>query len=457
MEQGQQQHHQRISELVEEYRDPVVEVSDKIWEIAELRFEERRSCMLLEDILEGHGFRVTRRAGDIETAFVAEYGSGGPVIGILGEYDALPGLSQKSGIAHQEPVEEGAPGHGCGHNLLGTGALAAALAVRYYLEENKMAGTVRYYGCPAEEGGGGKVLMAAAGLFDGIDAAITWHPSSAHYVQSAATLATRATLFHFHGRSSHAASAPHLGRSALDAVELMNVGANYLREHVPTDTRLHYAITNTGGTAPNVVQAEASVRYQLRAPRASQIDEIQPRLCNIAQGAALMTETRVEIEEGPRYLNVIPNTMIERCMQEQLEKIGLPEYDETDREYARAIRETLTEQERNSSRIPETKGLDLAEKLSPYRPHAEMHMASTDVGDVSWIVPTVQYRSAVWAVGTQAHSWQAVAQGKCSYAVKGMLHAGRVMGATAVALMKQPELLEKAKSELAEALVEEEK
>lgn len=445
-------HHQRISELVDQHQVFINNLSEQVWNFAELRFEERQSCALLENALEEHGFTITRQAGGIETAFIAEYGNGAPVIGFLGEYDALPNLSQKGGIARKEPLNDGAPGHGCGHNLLGTGALAAALALRYYVEENDLPGTVRYYGCPAEEGGGGKVLMVAAGLFEGVDAAITWHPSDAHYVQSASTLATRTTSFHFSGKSAHAAKNPFAGRSALDAVELMNVGANFLREHVPTDARIHYAITNSGGNAPNVVQAEAEVRYQMRAPLAAQVDAIYPRICDIAKGAALMTGTSVEIKEESRYLNIIPNTTIESCMHQQMEKLGLPEYDEEDYRFARAIRETLSEEEKNDYRIPETRGQELATKIPPYRPHMSLHYASTDVGDVSWVVPTVQYRSAVWAVGTPPHSWQAVAQGLSSYANKGNLHAGKVMAATAVALMQDPQIMEDAKAELKEAV-----
>jgi len=444
--------HQRINELVEAHRDLIINLSRQIWEFAELRFEEHQSCALLEAALEKHGFAVTRQAGGIETAFVAEYGSGGPVIGFLGEYDALPSLSQKADTARQEALQQGAPGHGCGHNLLGTGALVAALALRYYLAENNLGGTVRYYGCPAEEGGGGKVLMVAAGLFADIDAAITWHPSNAHYVQSSPTLATRTTSFHFKGKSAHAAANPQDGRSALDAVELMNVGVNYLREHVPADSRIHYAITNSGGSAPNVVQAEATVRYQMRAPLMSQVEEVYARVCDVARGAALMTGTSVETKEESRYLNVIPNTTLEACAHRQMQKIGLPEYDENDYVFAREIRATLSEGEKNNHIIPETRGLDLATKMPPFRPHNGLHRASTDVGDVSWVVPTVQYRSAVLAVGTKAHSWQAVAQGLCSYANKGTLNAGKIMAMTGLELLQHPQIIEEAKAELQEAL-----
>ena len=441
-----------LAELIEKNRDEWIAASNRIWELAELRFEERQSAKLLAALFERHGFSVERGVAGLETAFVASDGEGGPVIGFLGEYDALPGLSQKAGVARPEPVVAGGSGHGCGHNLLGIGAAAAALAVRDYLKAHRLSGTVRYYGCPAEEGGGGKVFLVKAGLFGDLDAALTWHPSDAYYVQSCSTLATQAVTFHFFGQSAHAAMSPETGRSALDAVELTNVGANYLREHIPSEARLHYAITDAGGNAPNVVQAKASVRYQLRAPYGKQVDEIYPRVCDIARGAALMTGTKLEIEEGVRYLNVIPNTTIEACAQENFEKLGLPSIEESDRAIAREIRATLSDTEKNLHNIPETRGLELADKSPPYRPHGPMWFASTDVGDVSWVTPTLQYRSAIWAVGTQLHSWQAVAQGKSTFAQKGALHAAKVLAATAVDLIQRPDLLQTAREELNTAL-----
>ncbi len=445
-------HASRIAEIIDGKQERLLEVSNRIWELAELRFQEHQSAALLMALLEEEGFNVERNVAGLETAFIGSSGEGGPVLAFLGEYDALPILSQRLGVAHEEAIEPGGNGHGCGHNLLGTGALAATIATRDYLKENNLPGTVRYYGCPAEESGGGKVLMVAAGVFNDVDAALTWHPSDAHYVFSASTLATQAVTFRFTGRSAHAAKNPHDGRSALDAVELTNVASNYLREHIPTDARLHYAITDTGGNAPNVVQAKAAVRYQIRSPRARQVAEVYRRLCNIARGAALMTETEVDIEEGVRYLDIIPNTTIETVMQQSLEAIGLPHYNEEERQFAREIRATLPGE--TEHRIPETKGREIADQLPPYRPKMSIHLASTDVGDVSWVVPTVQYRSATWAVGTQPHTWQAVSQGATSFANKGMLHAGKVMAATAVELARCPEIIEKAKAELKEAVAE---
>lgn len=446
------EHAREISGLVEKRRDEWDAASDRIWEFAEIRFEERMSSSLLADIFKNHGFDVECGVAGLETAFVASWGKGGPVIGFLGEYDALPGLSQKAGAVVHDPVTPGGQGHGCGHNLLGVGAAAAAVAARDYLQAHHLPGTVRYFGCPAEEGGGGKVLMAKAGVFDGVDAALTWHPASAYFVQSSRSLASQAVFFHFHGRSAHAAMNPEVGRSALDAVELTNIGANYLREHIPQDARLHYAITDAGGLAPNVVQARATVRYQLRSPTMREVDEIYPRLCDVARGAALMTGTRLEIEEGVRYASVIPNVTIESLAQENLEVLGVPSTEVGDHEFARALRATFSEEEKHGNDAPETDGLDLAEKLPAYRLNAPLWYASTDVGDVSCIVPTLQYRSAVWAVGTSAHSWQAVAQGQCAFAHRGMRHAAKVLAATAVDLFQNPDILCAAKQELREAL-----
>jgi aminobenzoyl-glutamate utilization protein B len=394
----------------------------------------------------------------METAFVASYGSGHPVVAILGEYDALSGLSQRAGLVEQVPVERGGNGHGCGHNLLGTGALAAAVAVRRCLETEKLPGTVRYYGCPAEESGSGKTHMVRAGLFNDVDFSVTWHPMGYNGIFQANSLANYQVYYKFRGTSAHAAASPHLGRSALDAVELMNVGVNYLREHVIPEARIHYAVTNSGGSSPNVVQSEAEVLYLIRAPRVSQVEEIYRRVCDVAKGAALMTGTQVDIVFDAACSNLVPNSVLEETMYRDFVALGTPEYDADELDFARSLRATLTDAERNHVHDPALRGKDLADSITP--PHTlstrrSGGLGSTDVGDVSWVTPTAQCTTACWVVGTTAHSWQVVTIGKSSIAHKGMLHAGKVMAATALEMMRNPALLDQAKRELGERLGDE--
>ncbi|MCS7462082.1 M20 family metallopeptidase [Paenibacillus doosanensis] len=438
---------QRLSALIEERRARFIAISDRIWEYAEPRYTEKRSAALIAEALEEEGFAVLREAGEVPNALVGIYGSGAPVIAILGEYDALFDLSQAKGSAEKQPLVPGGSGHGCGHNLLGTGALAAAVAVRRYMEEQGLSGTVKYYGCPAEEGGGGKAFMARAGLFGGVDAALTWHPSPVNGVMSSNFLATCQVYYKFKGRSSHAAVSPQLGRSALDAVELMNVGANYLREHLEQETRLHYAVTNTGGISPNVVQPEAEVLYKLRAPQSSQVREMYGRVSDIARGAALMTGTEVEIRFDAASSNFILNTTLEKVMYDNFEKLGVPVFDEEDRKLAEAIRATFSDSERGQRMPSRHEGKAVSDTLEPYKPKSGVNPGSSDVGDVSWLVPTAQCGTACMALGTPFHTWQLVSQGAAPIGHKGMLHAGKVIAATAVQLLLQPELLEEAKKE----------
>lgn len=438
---------QRIAELVEEKKDLYIRVSDTIWGYAEPRYEEKQSAELMAEVLEKEGFEVQRAAGGIPTAVVGSYGSGKPVIAILGEYDALFGLSQKKGIASKDPVVAGASGHGCGHNLLGSGGLAAAVAVRAYMKEHKLSGTIRFYGCPAEEGGGGKGFMVRNGLFADVDAALTWHPASVNRVDSKSCLATCQVYFRFKGRSAHAANSPHLGRGALDAVELTNVGANYLREHLVSDARLHYAITNAGGISPNVVQPEAEVLYKLRVPRSEHLADMYERVCNIARGAALMTGTELEIRYDAGSSEIINNSTLEKLMFEKFAELGVPSFTAEESEFAAAIRETLTDSEKTDQLPPELYGKVLSDRLEAYTGEGGIMMGSTDVGDVSWQVPMAQCNTATLALGTPLHTWQAVSQGATSIGHKGMLHAGKVMGATALELLLHPEKVELAKEE----------
>ncbi|GIO05483.1 aminobenzoyl-glutamate utilization protein B [Brevibacillus reuszeri] len=457
---------QRIAEIIDQKSDLFTNVSDRIWEYAETRFEEFRSAELLCKTLEAEGFTVEKGVAGIETAFIGSYGSGSPVVAILGEYDALSGLSQERGNATHQPIVAGGNGHGCGHNLLGTGSLAAAVAIRLYMEENGIQGTVRYYGCPAEEGGSGKAYMAREGLFNDADFAICWHPQTFNTLMSISSLANYQVYFKFKGKAAHAAAAPHLGRSALDAVELMNIGVNYLREHIIPEARIHYAITNSGGFSPNVVQAEADVLYLIRAPKTQQVEEIYQRVCQIARGAALMTETAVDIIFDKACSNLIPNQTMERVMYSNFTELGVPEFDQNEKEFARQIRKTIPDSDKNSelqmiAKVLGAKGKAMAEQLKeqelssilmPLMPAARLMSGSTDVGDVSWIIPTVQCSTTCFAMGTQLHSWQAVAQGGTSIGHKGMLHAGKIMAATAVEMMLNPKLIAEAKAELVEKL-----
>lgn len=478
---------QRIAASIDRLSPQLTALSDRIWELAETKFEEFDSARLLADRLEEAGFVVSHGIGGLPTAFMASFGQGdGPVIALLGEYDALPGLSQRDGVDHPEPLQDHngnhhGNGHGCGHHLLGTGSLAAAIALKEYLSETGLPGTVRYYGCPAEEGGSGKTFLVREGAFDGVDAALTWHPGYGNAVVSMTSAANYQVRYRFEGRSSHAAASPHTGRSALDAVELMNVGANYLREHVPQTVRFHYAVTHTGGFSPNVVQATAEVVYLIRAPEVRDVEAVYARINDIAQGAALMTGTEVHIHFEKACSNLIPNVTLERTMQRCFEQLGVPTFTEREQRYAAAISATLTESSGEHSSVPPvatatrdiisadqatgfaspdkepddssdsasgSTPLPLPETLDAYEPEAGSMLSSTDVADVSWIIPTAQLETVCFARDTPFHSWQMVAQGRSSAAHKGMLHAAKVMAATAAALMAEPSAVLEATQEL---------
>lgn len=433
-----EQLHQQISEIIEEKKDSLIQTSDHIWDLAETKFEEYESVERLCRLLEAEGFDVRRDVGGIETAFIASYGEGSPVIGILGEYDALSGMSQKAGISTKEPIQQGENGHGCGHNLLGVGALGAALAVKQMIVQKKLVGTVRYYGCPAEEGGSGKTYMVRAGLFNDVDVALTWHPGTSNSIMSGQSLANYQVYYKFKGKSSHAAISPHLGRSALDAVELMNVGVNYLREHIIPEARVHYAVTNTGGFSPNVVQAEAEVLYLIRAPQVDEVEHIYQRINDIAKGAALMTGTEVEIVFDKACSNTIPNHTLNELLYDNFSKIGVPTHTEDEHAFAEQIARTLTKEDLEEF---------LADTLEPYERKEKGMSVSTDVGDVSWVVPTAQCEVTCFAVGTPFHSWQLVSQGRTSIAHKGMIYASKVIAATAVQLLLKPEKINEIKDE----------
>jgi aminobenzoyl-glutamate utilization protein B len=410
------------------------DVALKIWSFAEVGYQETRSSALLQEQLKNAGFTVRAGVAEIPTAFVASWGSGSPVIGIVGEFDALPGLSQAAS-PERKPLVDNGPGHGCGHHLFGTASTAAAIAVKEWLATNKRSGTVRFFGTPAEEGGSGKVYMLRAGLFDDVDAVVTWHAGDRTAVSAASSLANVTAKVRFRGVSAHASSAPHRGRSALDGVEAMNAMVNLMREHVPSDARIHYVITN-GGLAPNVVPDFAEAYYYARHNDMRVLDGIWERITNAARGAALGTDTKVDIEITGAVWNVLPNEYLAGVMHKHLESVGGFEYTPAERAFAESIRKTL------EGTLPP---IDTANQVLP--PQRGIGTASTDLGDVSWRVPTVQMTAATWVPGTPAHSWQAVAAGGMSIGTKGMLVAAKTMALTAIDLLSDPAHLERARAE----------
>src|SRR5437016_13080769 len=399
---------EEIWRRVDDKKQTFIALSDRIWGMPELCYTETRSCAEHVAMLEAEGFRLTKAVADIPTAVVGEAGEGGPVIAILGEYDALPGLSQEAGVAEPRPLPGNGNGHGCGHNLLGSAALLAATGVKDWLARTNIKGRVRYYGCPAEEGGAAKAFMVRAGAFDDVDIAITWHPSAFCEVADPVSLANTRIDLKFKGRASHAAAAPHLGRSALDAVELMNVGVNYMREHMPSDARVHYALLDTGGIAPNVVQAHARVRYSIRARDLPGMNELVGRVSKIAEGAALMTETKVEMKIISAVSNILPNTPLEQALHGIMEELGPPHFDETDKDFAAKIRSTLTDKDIAS--VYRSIGMEptdrpLAAFIVPLDAKRNPQIGSTDVGDVRLVVPTVKVHATTVAIGSQFTSW----------------------------------------------------
>ncbi len=398
-------------------------ISDQIWEFAETRYQEFRSSALQADFLEKEGFIVTRNLGGIATAFSASFGSGHPVIGLLGEYDALPRMNQTADVPEKQASRPDAAGHGCGHNLLGTGAMEAACLIRDWLLQTHSDGTVIYFGCPAEEGGAGKAFLTRSGCFDGLDFALAWHPGSKTGLIKEA-LANVRVIFDFTGKSAHAAAHPELGRSALDACELMNVGVNYLREHVKSDARMHYAYLNDGGDAPNIVPAAATLLYALRAPESAYVAELYERVGDVAKGAALMTGTKVSYRTVSAYADLLSIPAMEELMMEAMQESEKPEYTEED--YAYAAQFAADE---NSPSI-DTDILSADQTIN---------LGSTDVGDVSWQVPTGLIGVATEATGCALHTWQIVAQGKSPLAHKGMHYAARILFAAAKKLYESPE------------------
>lgn len=454
-----------IGALVQDRKQAYTAMSDRIWGFAEPRFQERESSRIQQEYLSSRGFSVRADLAGEETAFIAEYGSGKPVIAFLGEFDALSSLQQEPDQTEHCPIAGKENGHGCGHHLLGTASAAAADALKTYMEEHKLAGTIRYYGCPAEENAGGKAYLVRDGFFNDCDAAITWHPSTTNKTMMADKyLSNFRVFFTFHGISSHAAGAPELGRSALDAVEIMDIGVNYMREHMIDEARVHGAITNPGGIAPNVIPSEAQILYAIRAPKVTQVKKLYERMCDIARGAALITGTTVDIKQVAAYSNVIENDTLEDIMYENMRHFVPIGYTEEELAYARRFQEVITELDKEGLKdlISILSGRDKEKKRqmeeSPMLDFVlERHVSfggggSTDVGDVSWVVPTGKVDINCYAAGTALHSWQAVAQGKAPAAHKGMLTAAKIMACTGAELLEKPELLERIKEDWLEKL-----
>ena len=430
-----QKYKKEVMSDLDNKQDQYSKTAHQIWEWAELGYQETKSSELLQKNLKDAGFTVEKGVAGIPTAFVATYGSGKPVIGILAEFDALPGLSQAF-ATHREPIVNEAPGHACGHHLFGTASTAAAIETKQWLKESGHQGTIRLYGTPAEEGGAGKVYMVRAGLFDDADAILHWHPADVNSASPSSSLANKSAKFRFYGIASHAAISPERGRSALDAVEAMDMMANMMREHVPETTRIHYIITK-GGTAPNIVPEFAEVFYYVRHPEMEQVKSIFNRLVKIAEGAAMGTGTRMEYEVIHGVYNLLPNTALAQVMYKNLVQVGGVTYTQEEKDFANKIMATY-----NSKKTVES-----VSEVLPFQA-ADRAMGSTDVGDISWTVPTAGMVAATWVPGTSAHTWQAVAAGGMSIGEKGMMVAAKTLALTAIELYNSPKVLEAAKKEL---------
>ena len=455
---------QKLYDYIDANADIFVGVSDKIWEYAEPPLQEFQSAALYCKVLREHGFTVETNLSGIHTAFSGSYGSGRPVIGILGEFDALAGLSQVGGLAKKRSAG-GENGHGCNHNLLGAGSLAAAFAVKDWLERSGQSGTVIFYGCPGEEGGACKTFMARDGIWRGLDAAVTWHPNNVNCVVNQSCLSCLHKEYTFEGISAHAASHPAQGRSALDALELMNIGVQFLREHMSPAARIHYAITDPGGRSPNVVQSSSSALYIIRDADVGDAFKLLERVDKIAEGAALMTETKLHA----RYINGLANTVLNRTLQQlaydNLCAAPLPDYTAEEEAFAQQIIDSYSiprepvSKEHGDKLSPED--MDRVEDLSknstvpinrfvlPFSYVNTLHMASTDVGDVSWQTPTVQCYINCQASGSPGHSWQNVSTAKTSIGHKGLLFAAKVVAGITVDLFSQTETLAQVREEFA--------
>ena len=451
---------QFLYDCIEQHASTITALSDRIWELAELSMQEKQSAHEYIQILKAYGFQVKTRVAGIPTAFTGSFGHGKPIIGILGEFDALSGLSQVADIAEHIPLTEGGNGHGCGHNLLGAASLGAAIAVKEAIEKGMLAGTVVFYGCPGEEGCAGKTFMARAGMFRDLDAALCWHPGDVNEATTGSCAACIQMEYTFKGISSHAANDPENGRSALDAAELMNVGVQFLREHMDRDCSIHYSYADTGGLSPNVVQPTAKLIYMVRGKNVRQAKRLLNRVQKIAEGAALMTETEVCWKQIDGTSNTLSNAVMEQLIYQNLQQAPLPCYTDSDWAFADKLKSTFVSSKLPGQRTTEDPVLKhqialqtdngnraLNDFIIPYAPSNAFNPGSTDVGDVSWLTPTAQFTAVTWVSGSPGHSWQNVAIGKNSIAHKGMLYAAKVLAGTAADIMRDPELQNKIRAE----------
>ena len=425
-----------IEQSIQDHKKTFSKVALKIWSHAEMGYQEFKSSSLLADELEKEGFKITKGVAGIPTAFIAEYGLSGPIIGILGEFDALPGLAQSTSPFKEIINNESGAGHACGHHLFGAASAWAAVAIKEWLDENNVEGIVRFYGTPAEEGGSGKVYMVREGLFNDVDVVLHWHPDDVNSANSRTSNSNKSAKFTFNGISSHAAGAPEQGRSALDGVESMNMMVNMLREHIPQESRIHYVITK-GGLAPNVVPDVAEVYYYVRHPEMLMVEELFQRVVKTAEGAAIGTDTKMTYEVMHGNYSLLPNNVVQKLMHKHLATFGGISYSDKELEYAEKIYKTF---------LKPTLEIGSQEYVTEF---SNSHSyGSTDVGDVSWVVPTAGLRTATWVPGTAAHSWQAVSSGGTSIGLKGAELAAKTIGATAIELFSNPMIINEAKKEL---------
>lgn len=454
----------KIRKYIDENKQQAVDLAEKIWNFAEISYQEVQSAAAMIKLLKDEGFTIEEGIAEIPTAFKAIYqiGTGKPVMGLLAEYDALDGLSQKAGVPVQDSVTPGGCGHGCGHNLLGAGCYLSAVALKKYMISEKMNGTIVLFGCPAEEGAGSKQFIARAGYFDDVDFVYCWHPGTKNEVQSKGSVAIMGANFIFDGVASHAGGAPHLGRSALDTAELMNIGCNYLREHMIDQARIHYAYSDAGGTAPNVVQSHAVIKYEVRAPKINQMQELFTRVVDVARGAAIMVGTQMKYEVTMAFSDYLPNKTLAKVMDDALAQAGAPEWTEDDyalalsflRTYSKAIQASIRNDLMEEYRYDDAVVDEIMHKPLDSRVHAfdanatSYESGSTDVGDVGYATPTVCLNIATACVGNIGHTWQNTAFSASQIGYKGMVKAAEVMTLAFVKTLEQPELIEQAQKEL---------